>query len=340
MRLTSSRVRAMWEAHVAEKGLAPATVKTYKRLFRDLSRFVESAHGSGWDWREISRDDGVAYAEWLEKRGWSYTSRRLSFKAGCWIVKLLWQRKRILTDAWHGLEMKYRKNAVRLCLDEDEVRAFLESIPIDDLYSLRDRALFELMYSSGLRPGEACRVRRDDIDAERRMIVIRKSKFAKDRVVPVTEPAMRALSLLMEVRKGDYLFGIRGRQPLSYNVLASRFRARYQAAGFTREGIGPHSLRHSCARHLLAHGADIRYVQRLLGHESIETTVVYTYEQTEQVKKTYRRYHPREGILYREVDDDYLARIAAFRATLEPLFTRRLTRRPKTTGDPGKGVND
>lgn len=340
MKLTGSRVRVIWETHLGEKGLSVRTVQTYRRLFGDLARFIEERYGQQWDWRNVSRDDGIAYLAWLEKKGWAYGSRRLSFKAACWVVHLLWKRKRILTDPWVGIEMRYRKNTVRQCLDEAEVSAMLESIETDDFISLRDRTLFELMYSSALRPSEAARVKSADIDIENRMVIIRQSKFGKDRVVPVTAHAMRFLVALMEIRDGEYLFGVSGRKPLSYNALASRFTLHCKNALVYRPHISAHSLRHSCARHLLAHGADIRYVQRLLGHVSIETTVIYTYEQTEQLKKVYRRYHPREGLLYREVDAVYLAQIARLRERLERLYARRLTRRENTTEDAGgKEIN-
>lgn len=336
MKLTSGRVRTVWETYIAERGLAVRTVQTYKRLFANLSRFIEETYGILWDWRNIRREDGIAYLAWLEKKGLAYGSRRLSFKAGCWVVHLLWKRKRILTDPWLGIEMRYRKNTVRQCLDEAEVGTLLESIAADDFLSLRDRALFELMYSSGLRPSEAGRVKKEDIDTENRMVIIRQSKFGKDRVVPVTENAIRFLIALMEIRTGEYLFGVSGRKPLSYNALETRFIAHCKRAAVYRPHISAHSLRHSCARHLLAHGADIRYVQRLLGHASIETTVIYTYEQTEQLKKVYRLHHPRENMLYREVDSLYLERLVSLRERLESLYARRLTRRPKTTKDEGE----
>lgn len=335
MRLTERKARAVWEERLLEKGLSPRTLKTYRRLFSVLARFLSSRHGPLWDWRELEREDGVAYLAWLAETGWANGTRRLCLKAGRWVVTLLWKRKYLLGDPWRGLSLPYTKNLARPCLEEAEVVSFLESIEGVSFLDARDRALFELMYSSGLRPAEAGRVRREDIDVKSRMLMIRQSKFGKDRIVPVTETAMRHLVSLMEEREGAYLFGAQVKRPLSPNTVARRFSLRLKAAGLEREGITAHTLRHSCARHLLAHGADIRYVQKLLGHESIETTVVYTHEQTEQLKKTYRRYHPREGILYREVDERYLARIEELRKRLEPLMERRLTRRPKTSGEEG-----
>jgi integrase/recombinase XerD len=338
MKLTSARVGKLWDEYLSQKGLAVRTVKSYQKLYRDLSRFLYETRGPGWDWREITRRDGVEYLAWMEAKGWAFGTRRLNFKAGLWVVRLLWKRKLILSDPWQTIELKYRKNLVRAALSEPEMASFLEGIETQSFRGLRDRGLFELMYSSGLRPGEASRVKAQDFDAEARMLMIRQSKFGKDRIVPVTETAMRWIAQLMAARKADYLFGSTGKKPLSSSALAQRFLNHTQSAGVWREGLSPHSLRHSCARHLLAHGADIRYVQKLLGHESIETTVVYTYEQNDQLKKVYRRYHPREGILYREVDAAYRSRVNALKARLEPLMERRLTRRSKTSLEEAPGT--
>lgn len=88
-------------------------------------------------------------------------------------------------------------------------------------------------------------------------------------------------------------------------------------AGLCRPGLSAHSIRHSLATHLLENGADLRYVQELLGHESIETTVVYTNELHENMKRIYKSYHPRENQLWREVDEGYLGRLRALQEQLE-----------------------
>jgi integrase len=94
-----------------------------------------------------------------------------------------------------------------------------------------------------------------------------------------------------------------------------------------KKGLTVHSIRHSCATHLLQHGADIRYVQKLLGHESVETTVLYTKEKPNYLKKWYRQHHPRENILYKEMDEGYLRKIREFAMRQEKTWERRVSRR-------------
>jgi integrase/recombinase XerD len=194
----------------------------------------------------------------------------------------------------------------RETMSEAEVAAFLDGI--DPETQRKARAIFELLYACALRVGEAVALKAGDVDLSERTLTVRKGKGGKDRVVPLTKTACVWLSPYVEGKEaGEPVFqGIAGGQ-----YVRIWFRRRAKEAGIYRPGMSCHSLRHSCATHLLAHGADIRYVQELLGHESVETTVVYTREVVENLKRVYRRYHPRENRLYREVDDAYCEAVAA-----------------------------
>lgn len=197
-------------------------------------------------------------------------------------------------------------------LDEGDVSSFLESIKTDSPIGLRDRALFELIYGSGLRASEASRLKWEDINLEARRAVIRQSKFDKDRVVPITHEAaemFRRYRQSFRVSPSFVFPGNKG-QGLSSTYINKRFKALCERAELYRSGMTTHQLRHACATHLIAHGANIRYVQDLLGHESIQTTVRYTRELTDEVQKAYRRYHPRENTLYETTGGRYETRIA------------------------------
>ena len=218
-------------------------------------------------------------------------------------------------------ELSFRPAArgkLRAVFSEEEISRFLDGIDIHQPLGLRDRTMFELMYSSGLRAGEVGRLDRGDIDLAGRMLIVRDAKWSKDRVLPVNAVATSFLTLYLQGAsdpKRPVFLGQRGR--ISARAVARRFQHHTAPAGLHGKGFTPHSIRHATATHLLAHGADLRYVQELLGHESIETTVIYTHELLENLKRIYRRYHPRENELFREVDPDYLARVDRLVARLE-----------------------
>lgn len=228
-----------------------------------------------------------------------------------------------------ALEVAFRpgqRNRLRAVFTEEEIARFLDSIDVNRRLGLRDRAMFELMYSSGLRSGELGKLDRGDVDLAARMLIVRDAKWSKDRMVPISGVASRFLSLYLGPggdSKRPVFLGQNGR--IGCACVGKRFRLHLAAAGLTGKGLTAHSIRHATATHLLAHGADLRYVQELLGHESIETTVVYTNELFENLKRIYRRFHPRENDLYREVDEDYLQRLSRLRARLEN--PRRLSRK-------------
>ncbi len=201
----------------------------------------------------------------------------------------------------------------------EEMGQFLDGIDIHARLGLRDRAMFELLYSSGLRAGEVARLALTDLDLPSRMVMVRQGKFSKDRLVPVSRTATRFLELYLQLRgaeDGPLFIGSWG-GPLRAQAINVRFRRLLTLAGTYRRGLSVHSIRHSLATHLLGAGADLRYVQEILGHESIETTVVYTHELHENMKRIYKSYHPRENQLFAEVDEHYRARVEALAQEIE-----------------------
>jgi integrase/recombinase XerD len=327
VRLTSRVVLDIWSERLSQRGLHPKSVKSYLKQLSKLTEFINERYSSRWDWRNLSREDGLAFLQWLEAKGWAYTTKRLCFKAALWVTSFLWKNERLLKDPWDGLNMVYKKNKVRMSMDEEEIQRFLDSIEGQDFLTLRDRTMFELLYSSGLRALEVCKIREEDVDLESRLLKVRQSKFSKDRVVPITSVAIRWIKRYLPLRQGEFLFGVGGRRPLSTNTLLQRYHKWAEVAGVVKKGLTVHSIRHSCATHLLQHGADIRYVQKLLGHESVETTVLYTKEKPNYLKKWYRQHHPRENILYKEMDEGYLRKIREFAMRQEKTWERRVSRR-------------
>jgi integrase/recombinase XerC len=187
-------------------------------------------------------------------------------------------------------------------LQEDEVRRLLEfsfSSPDDSTTpaSLRDRAMFETLYSSGLRVGELVGLNWRDIDEELGMVMIRAGKGNKDRLVPLGEPALDALKkwkTAMPValeHDGPVITNLRGGR-LTTRSVEMILQKRIEAAGITA-GVTPHGLRHSFATHMLGNGADLRSIQEMLGHASLATTQRYTHVSVNHLKEVYRRAFPR-----------------------------------------------
>lgn len=208
-------------------------------------------------------------------------------------------------------------DAQKVLLSPDQVNSLLDSIDIQAPLGLRDRALLELIYSSGLRAGEAGRIRIKDIDFKERLVLLREGKFSKDRIVPVSRPAFAFLKLHIGAEKNGEQFVFRGNKgrlrPAGINRLFKKYA---RVCALYRPGLTIHSLRHGTATHLLENGADLRYVQELLGHASLETTTIYTHMQYESLKKIYRMYHPKENTLYEEISSDYLSRLDDLKSVL------------------------
>jgi site-specific recombinase XerD len=176
----------------------------------------------------------------------------------------------------------------------------LESIGGEKPLDLRDRALFELIYSSGLRCQEVLDLRMRDVNVGSREMRV-KGKGRKVRVVPVGEVALEALEryvlegrsrLLKDPERDDHVFISRTGRPLSSSDVQRRL-ARYLAKAGAPRGTSPHTLRHSFATHLLEGGADLRVIQEMLGHSSLRTTQVYTHVSAAHLRRAYRKAHPR-----------------------------------------------
>jgi site-specific recombinase XerD len=186
-------------------------------------------------------------------------------------------------------------------LRPDEVAALLDRIPASTPLELRDRALFEVAYASGLRAEElvALDVRAVSFDGEELRV---EGKGSKTRIVPVGEPALRAVARYLERarpvlaatggRAGDALFLSKSGRRLSTSDVRRRLRVWARQAAVVG-GVSPHALRHSFATHLLDGGADLRAIQELLGHASISTTQIYTRVESARLKTAYAKSHPR-----------------------------------------------
>ncbi len=315
----------IFKRELKASGYKENTIRVRISFLDSLWLFLESRPEK--DLRDIKRETLLSFISYLKeyvsvKTRKTYSESTIIMILGA--VKLLFsilcQADKLLTNPARDIKLKLKnKGNEKQIFTEKEIIRFLESIDTDQSLGLRDRTIFELLYSSGLRSGEACSLQMQDIDLKERIIRIRQGKFSKDRFVPVSLVATMFL-MNYTIRRGSgetpvFLSSNGGH--LQTTSINKRLAVYFRETEFEKKGLSAHSFRHTCATHLLERGADLRYVQELLGHESIETTVLYTHQMMENLKKVYKSYHPRENGYFKEVGEEYLKRIEGFKKALE-----------------------
>jgi len=288
------------------------------------------------DIREVSEKDLQGYLEYInnyisEKNGrlLSDTTKKMRVCIVRQLFTMLYKSEKILINPAQELYIRrQKKEKKKAVLTQKEMEILLDTIEHNaDEKALRDRAIFEFMYSTGVRVSEVRNLKIKDIDFDGRIVLLRGAKWRKDRVVPLLKISLYYLKRVIRGRskqKEAYVFpGVKG--ALSYSAICNRFKEWVQKAGIKKKNVTVHSIRHSVATHLFENGADIRYVQELLGHETIETTVRYTHELNENIKRIYKSYHPRENKYYKEVDREYRKRLQQFKERI--ILTRNQKQR-------------
>ena len=190
-------------------------------------------------------------------------------------------------------------------LEYEEVQRLLNTPPADSWLGARDRAILEVLYSTGMRVSELVGLNLEDVDFLGEVIHIR-GKGKKERIAPIGSSALQAIQNYIEFRNrrmqndssfdSKVLFANKHGQRLSTRSVRRKMDKYLREAGLDPE-ISPHTLRHSFATHMLNNGADLRSVQELLGHQSISTTQVYTHVTTSKMKDVYDNAHPRDAMV-------------------------------------------
>jgi len=305
---------AAFERHLrAERSLSPHTVRAY---LGDVSSLLEHAHQAGV--QAIDGLDTTHLRGWLASQHGSGAARTTMARRGAaarTFTAFAHRRGWLTIDPGPQLGTLKTRRTLPHVLRQDEMRAVLDTAarradlaapaarsgtaPVEAAVALRDAAVLELLYATGIRVSELCGLTRDSFDHARRTVRVR-GKGDKERTVPVGVPALRAVSRWLEEGRpvlaitgsGTALFlGARGGR-LDPRTARRIVHERVREGGATRE-VGPHGLRHSAATHLLEGGADLRSVQEILGHSSPATTQIYTHVSIERLKSSYRQAHPR-----------------------------------------------
>lgn len=297
-----ARVLGEYERHlVSERDLTPHTVRAY---LADLAGLLEHCHRMGHD--DVKDLDLRSLRSWLAKQqslGKARTTLARRATAARVFTAWLVRTGRAEIDAGASLGSPKAHKSLPPVLRADEARDLIQAAAdlADDGSPLgvRDVAMLELLYATGIRVGELAGLDIDDVDRERNVVRVL-GKGRKERMVPYGQPAAKALDRWLSHGRpglghggsGAALFlGARGGR---IDQRAVRTLVHQRIAGVPgAPDIGPHGLRHTAATHLLEGGADLRSVQELLGHASLATTQLYTHVTTDRLRRAYQQAHPR-----------------------------------------------
>jgi site-specific recombinase XerD len=287
---------AAYDRDLQARGSAERTRRAYGV---DLGGFAEWAGEQGLDPAGIRHRDVRRYGAGLSNAGAApaTVARKLAAIRG--LYGFLVRTERVAANPAELVSSPKRSEKLPHVLTTEQMRSLLERIPARTPLELRDRAMLELAYSCGLRCEEIVNLDEDALDFETEQLRVL-GKGSKERLLPVGEPAQRALRRYLEKGRRALVA-----DPREHALFLSKSGRRLSNSDVTRRlglwtreaalaaGVSPHSLRHSFATHLLEGGADLRTIQELLGHASISTTQVYTRVDAARLRDTYAASHPR-----------------------------------------------
>jgi site-specific recombinase XerD len=289
-----------FDAGLRGAGMAEKTRRAYGA---DVGQLAQWASAHGLDPLAVGPRQLRRFAGALSERGASRPTVARKVAAVRSFYRMLLQRGEIEANPADLISTPKRGSYLPLVLKPGEVASLLERIPGSSPLELRDRAMFELTYSTGLRAEELVNLDLESVDPDAEEVRV-EGKGAKTRVLPAGEPAWRAVAAYLErgrprlaaARDGRRaeaaLFLSRSGRRLSTSDVRRRLRQAVRRAAL-QGGVSPHALRHSFATHLLEGGADLRTIQELLGHSSLSTTQNYTRVESKRLSLAYARAHPR-----------------------------------------------
>jgi site-specific recombinase XerD len=293
-----ARALSAFDAALRTRGLGEQTRRAYGIDLGQLAAWAtaQEIEPQAVDARVLRRFAGV-----LSERGNSRSTVARKLAAFRAFYRVLVERGDLDASPADLIASPKRDDNLPTVLSRSEIDQLLDSLPAATPLQLRDRALFELAYASGLRAAELVDLDIESLDREGEQLRI-EGKGGKTRVVPAGEHAWRAIDAYIErgrpelVAGGEYrgpaLFLSRTGRRLATSDVRRRLRASLRHAG-VQAAASPHALRHSFATHLLDGGADLRTIQELLGHSSLSTTQTYTRVESKRLRKAYAQAHPR-----------------------------------------------
>ena len=284
-----------FEQLTVEKRASDHTVKSYQRDINHLTNYCTDK--SIPHWADLKQSDVRSHIAGRHRQGLSSTSLQRELSAIRSFYNFLLKKR--LTESNPAQYVKAPKQARRLpkTLDVDQISGLLE-VGANSALEIRDLAMFELFYSSGLRLSELAALNLADIDLPDNSLMIRAGKGGKSRMLPIGSKAVKAINNWLELRQKNaavsdsaVFISARGTR-LGQRSIELRLEQWCKKKGIA-EHIHPHMLRHSFASHLLESSQDLRAVQELLGHSNISTTQIYTHLDFQHLADVYDKAHPR-----------------------------------------------
>ncbi|WP_010095999.1 site-specific tyrosine recombinase XerD [Ornithinibacillus scapharcae] len=280
-----------------ERGLSDNTLKSYKR---DISSYIDHLKtNERVSWNEVTRSDIVSYLYNLKDSGKSSSTIARTISSLRQFHHFLLREDLVNHDATLHIETPKKERKLPDVLSIDEVDKLLE-IKADTPLSIRNKAMLELIYATGLRVSELVTLKTNDLHLTMGFVRCF-GKGAKERIVPLGDVAQKAVedylkyarqNLLKKNKEEHVLFLNQHGRPMTRQGFWKILKKLANEANITKD-ITPHTLRHSFATHLLENGADLRAVQEMLGHSDISTTQIYTHVTKTRLKDMYKSFHPR-----------------------------------------------
>lgn len=288
-------------AHLRLRNYSAATLRVYREQLKRFSEWLPEA--ALQDLRRLTSADVDQYQQYVQAEPIGPETKALRLRA----VKRLFDHLTgtghlLIHPAEHIVEIRRRQRLPRQVLSVKQVEQLLNAPDPNVPLELRDRALLEVLYSTGIRVGELENVFVSEVNLTEQTLFVRQGKGSKERLVPLgTTAAEWVQRYLNEVRPAlvkhrpqeRVLFVVKSGEPLKQTQIREILK-KYRRRCHLRKPVTPHGLRHACATHLLQAGADIRLIQQLLGHEKLDSTAIYTRVMPSDLKKVHREYHPQE----------------------------------------------
>ena len=282
---------------IVERGFSKNTIEAYGH---GLNRFSNHLRGKGIrEWSNVTKFEIKAFLLLLKRKGFSTKTVARNLVAIRTFFKFLTQEGILEVNPTEELESPKIAKTLPKILSLKEVEQLLEQPNLQTPLGIRDRAMLELLYATGMRVSELVRLPMNQVNLEGGYARLY-GKGSKERIVPLGGEAMKWVNLYLKTvreklakgKESQFLFINRSGKGMSRQRFWKNLKAYGQRAGIQKK-IAPHLLRHSFASHLLERGADLRSVQMMLGHVDISTTQIYTHVTGERLKKVHQRYHPR-----------------------------------------------